>query len=66
MIDKAELFDEDERYSPAANDLDREINEAVASIMARYIESGYSIRDVEYIAMGAVREVALSALLNWE
>lgn len=59
------MFDENERYSRAAIDLDNEIQNAVLPIILRYIKAGYRIREVAYVASSAIRDAELTELLGW-
>lgn len=58
------LFDKDERYSSEGNKLSSELSLAMSSIMNKWIERGYKIREVESVAHGVVLDVALSNLLE--
>ena len=58
------MYNADERYGPAAIELDAEIAGAIALIMMRYAKAGWAMRDIEGVAMGAIRDVALAWYLR--
>lgn len=50
---KTRLFDENERYTKEAFELDKSIMDAIGPIFYKYVEAGYSVRDI-----GLVMEMA--------
>jgi hypothetical protein len=56
---------EDDRYCPAASQIDTETQQALQPIFDRWIEAGYSARDIASVVMHAVFELELAAILDW-
>ena len=58
------LFDENERYTQAALDLDAETAKAVQVIFDRYVTAGYSVRDVSFLMQKAINELELTEMVG--
>jgi hypothetical protein len=62
MIVKKSLFDEDERYTPIASDLDLEVHKALLPIFEKYFALGITIREIAYLMHNSVLDVELEKL----
>jgi hypothetical protein len=58
-----QLFNEDSRYTEDALKLDREINDALMDIFRKWIDKGYSVREIGHIVGLAVWDVELHYVL---
>ncbi len=56
---------EGEGYTPKALDIDIEFRAAIEVVFKRHA-STYPIRELMYIAQGAIQDVGLSTLLGWD
>lgn len=58
------LFDMNHRYTQTALDFENEIYQAIRPIMDRYIQAGFSPRDLFYLAQMAASDISLCALFS--
>lgn len=58
------MFEMNETYTPAAQQLGREIEELVGQIYDRWHKLGYSLRDIETVAREAVEVQATMRRLS--
>jgi hypothetical protein len=58
------IFDVNSKYGPVADQLDREIAQAVSPIIDKYVEQGYCPRDIHYVAISAVWEQILAHMIR--
>lgn len=58
------LFTETGRYTSEAVVLEAEVTTALAPIFKKYLDQGYSSREIEYIASAASSDIALEARLG--
>lgn len=59
------LFDDEEKYTEPGLSLDREAGEALRSVFEKYVRAGFSVRDISHIVHGAVTDLELTILLDW-
>jgi hypothetical protein len=55
------LFTEYEKYTNDANNLDDDVQEALQPILDKYLDKGYTVREIEYIMLWSVNEIGLKA-----
>ena len=58
------LFDENAKYTEGATFLDASIREAIEPIMRKYVEDGYSVRDVYNIVQLAAVDIMTEIILD--
>lgn len=63
---KKQLFDQNERYTADAsyNLIYNEVHIALTSILVKYVELGYSVREIENIMIKTVMDVAVEKRLD--
>ena len=59
---RTRLFNRDETFSDAGEELSQRVESAVADIIYDAVSNNYSLRDVEMVACGAVRLVCTRKL----
>lgn len=57
------LYTKDARYTDVGMQVDREISTAVDPIIRRWVEAGYSPRDIQNVAYGAILDHILTHLM---
>lgn len=55
---------EDWRYAPEAEDLDRTTNKAVRHIFQQYLDMGFNAREIAHIMCAAITDFELGAVLG--
>ena len=66
---KKQLFnlnDDRECYTPLAMEYDEEFLNALRPIFEKAKKDNLSIREIQYIANGAMTEIALAILIGWD
>lgn len=58
------LFNENERFNEKGHELNNLIDDKIRDVMHTYFSHGYSIRDIEYIANAAVKDIAHDIILD--
>ena len=58
------LFGDDYRYSEYGLELDREAASHLKDLFDKYLNLGYSPREISHIIQGSVRDLELEAVLN--
>lgn len=58
------LYDDNDRYTNAANDFDLEVYRAIQPIFDKWVSLGFSIRDLACITRASVNNLELGALLS--
>ena len=61
---KTRLFDENDRWTQKAMDLDTEIRAVIAPIILKFIDEGYSPRDIEYVASQTAHDIVILEMLK--
>ena len=59
------LFDEDDKWTELCSQLDKETKGAIAPLFKKWVEAGYSIRQIEQIMHGTIVSESLLHLLRW-
>ncbi len=57
------LYDDDERYTPEAVELDSKIHSDMRKYFLEYISKGFSVRQISAIAVWAIKDIELVCLL---
>jgi hypothetical protein len=57
------LYDKNAKYTHEANVFEMKIENAIRDIFNEYVEHGYSPRELSHLAMGAVFQLELIAML---
>jgi hypothetical protein len=65
MPAKLRLYDENDKYNSAGDEVDRRIHAAVQPIIDEFVKAGYSPRDIQNVAYGAVLDNILCQLIKW-
>ena len=58
------LFDENDKRTPIAKDITKEVRPIVREIFDKYFALGYSIRDISYVLTSEVKEQELIMILK--
>jgi hypothetical protein len=58
------LFNDDERYTSIALDLDLEASRVIAPLFKKYIQLGFSIREIEYVIDKTVIDVSCLEIIE--
>lgn len=60
MSERKSLFNEDERYTNEGTNLQQEASFVMGIMMSKWIDKGYSTRDVECICREVIEDISLS------
>jgi len=61
---KNKLYDENDKYTNDSGNLDREVTEALKPIFEKYVEAGYSFRDISHVTLHAVFGLEMEVILT--
>lgn len=62
---KKEFFDDSDRYTQGAEDIDRELSAALLPVITRYRTMGYSVRDITGMIVRTAIEIEQNINSHW-